>query len=725
LTKDAYKRSPSSETLQAALGYYRSGQSPVAEEMYRKVLMDDPENVLALHMLGIITNESGRYAESAAFLGRAIQVKNNDPLLFFTLGLTLQRWGKLDEAVLEYKKAISFNPDYLDAYLHMAEVYSNQERFDEAIEMYKRAISIKPDSINAHFGLGNTYKMQGKLDEAIARYNKVITLKPDLAEAYNHLGLVLDDQGKYDEAVEIYKRAISIKPDFTNAHLNLGKIYLAQNRLDEAETHYRQAIFFKNDSTNAYLGLGHVLKRRGDLDAALTEYNKALALKPDNINILELVVSLLRHLCLWENIEILERHILDTSRQKKNYTILLHFLGRVKTYQDRLDLIQYHRECGDEIEKQVALTPIRRTPVPARSKIRIGFMSSDLRDHAVSYFSLPLLENFDRNRFEVYCYSFCTGEEDAVQKKITSDVTAFRWWPHRQNFDVAQGIADDQVDILFELGGLTHMNKAQVMAYRVAPVQASWLGYPHSIGFSSIDYIFVDPFVKPEDPRLLIERPFELPETWITLGHLRFNDNPPINPEIPQNRNGGILTFGTMNSPYKYTPELIAAWAEVLIQVPNSRFLFVRPEAKVPAFRVNMAKEFARHGIPEHRLVYMAVEGGNMPYYNEIDIALDTFPQVGGTTTAETVWMGVPVVTLVGPALFERLSYSILNNAGLGDLCAFTREEYIAKAVALAEDRKRREMLRTGLRAQIRSNPLGQTERFAENFYKKIESVLK
>ena len=145
----------------------------------------------------------------------------------------------------------------------------------------------------------------------------------------------------------------------------------------------------------------------------------------------------------------------------------------------------------------------------------------------------------------------------------------------------------------------------------------------------------------------------------------------------------------------------------------------------MPAFRINMAKEFSKYGITEDRLAYISIRGNNLPYYNEIDIALDTFPHVGGTTTCETLWMGVPVVTLVGPAFFERISYSNLNNAGLGDLCAITREEYVAKAVALAEDKKRRELLRNTLRAQIRSKPLGQTERFAQNFYNKIESVLK
>jgi len=260
------------------------------------------------------------------------------------------------------------------------------------------------------------------------------------------------------------------------------------------------------------------------------------------------------------------------------------------------------------------------------------------------------------------------------------------------------------------------------MAYKPAPIQVSWLGYPHSCGLTTIDYILLDPYIKPPDPRLLIERPFEMPESWVSLGSVGFHDVP-IDPGVPEDRTGH-LTFGTMNNPYKYTPALIGLWARVMAAVPDSTFLFVRPEGGTEIFRRNLAREFAKHGIAAERIEHVAVRGQHRPHYNKIDIALDTAPHVGGTTTCEAIWMGVPTVTLVGPAFFERLSYSNLSNAGLGDLCAATEDDYVRIAVALAADRPRRLALRHGLRDQIRARPLGQGQRWVDNFQHQIEAVV-
>jgi predicted O-linked N-acetylglucosamine transferase (SPINDLY family) len=286
--------------------------------------------------------------------------------------------------------------------------------------------------------------------------------------------------------------------------------------------------------------------------------------------------------------------------------------------------------------------------------------------------------------------------------------------PNMPEQDIAKRIADDRLDILFELGGSTHLNRLEVMAHQPAPVQVSWLGYPHSSGLSRIEYILVDPYLKPPDPRLLLERPFEMPSSWVSLGRLGFSDHP-ILPGLPEER-AGRLTFGTMNNPYKYSPEAVALWARVLLRVPGSRFLFVRPEAGVAVFRENMARAFGRFGVTPDRLAYAAIRGQHMARYNDIDIALDTLPQTGGTTTCECLWMGVPSVSLVGPAFFERLSYSNLVNAGLRDLAVDTADGYVDTAVALAGDVRRRLELRGTLRETIRRSALGDTVGWVRDF---------
>ena len=184
---------------------------------------------------------------------------------------------------------------------------------------------------------------------------------------------------------------------------------------------------------------------------------------------------------------------------------------------------------------------------------------------------------------------------------------------------------------------------------------------------------------------------------------------------MPEER-AGHLTFGTANNPYKFSAELVALWAKAMTQVPDSRFLLIRPEGGSAAFRKNIGDAFEEHGVAAGRIDFEPVRGTHLPHYNRIDIALDSCPHTGGTTTCESLWMGVPTVTLIGPSFFERLSYSNLSNAGLGDLCARTREQYVEIAAKLAADRPRRAALRQGLRAQIRAHPLGQAQRWVRNF---------
>jgi predicted O-linked N-acetylglucosamine transferase (SPINDLY family) len=197
-----------------------------------------------------------------------------------------------------------------------------------------------------------------------------------------------------------------------------------------------------------------------------------------------------------------------------------------------------------------------------------------------------------------------------------------------------------------------------------------------------------------------------------------------ITPGLPEDRNGR-LTFGTANNPHKYNREMLELWAQVLRETPGSRFMFIRPEGSSATFRRNLIAEFERGGVDGERIAFSTIRGQHMPFYNEVDISLDTLPLTGGTTTTESLWMGVPVISLIGEAFFERLSASILANCGLGDLATEDRAEFVRLAVGLAGDRARRLALRENLREQMKSGPLGQTEQFARDFYDLIARTVR
>ena len=402
---------------------------------------------------------------------------------------------------------------------------------------------------------------------------------------------------------------------------------------------------------------------------------------------------------------------------RKGQAAALHpMMGQVVTPEDRIYLLKCHTMCGRQMDQHAAASPLPPRPaVTGRARIKLGFMSSDLRNHPVSYFVWPLLEKLDRSKFEVFCYSWSTSAPDQVQQMIAGHVDHFRREPVIGNRDAAALISNDNLDMLFELGGSTHMNKLDVMSWRPAPRQASWLGYPHSAGLETIDRLLVDPYLRPAFTNLILEKPFELAHSWVCFKQPGFGPLPEIAEKSAQDRNG-FVTFGTMNNPYKFNPLLLRTWAQILKTTSNSRLLFVRPEGGTPAFRRNLSRFFESEGVDAKRLLFVPIRGTHMRHYNDMDISLDTFPQTGGTTTCETLFMGVPVVTLAGTAFYERLSYSNLMNSGLPDLVAYSRESYVAIAARLAQDKTWRDRFRKEARTQIANHPLGQPEVFARDF---------
>jgi len=406
------------------------------------------------------------------------------------------------------------------------------------------------------------------------------------------------------------------------------------------------------------------------------------------------------------------------------HTALFRQIAQARAQSDKRELLEQHRIWGRMAEDQARRSPISPPPPPPLAspdqKIRLGFLSSDLRRHPVGYFAAPLFDHPDE-RFELYIYSFSPWPADDLQSRISAGAKAYHQWPRISAKEAAQRISGDRLDVLIELGGSTDLNKITTLCYRPAPIQASWLGYPMSSGLDNIDYFICDDFNRPNSSEWLIEKPLILPKSWVSLGEGVLAE-PPIS-EPPSLRNG-FVTFGTANQPHKYTPEVLRAWARILAATPNSRYLFIRPECASAVFRANIMEAFRREGVQPDRIIWRPVRGRHLSSYNEMDISLDTFPLTGGTTTVDSLWMGVPVISLFGEMFHERLSHSLLSNVGLSDLSVGSIEAYEAAAIALANDGERRTALRRGLRGSLKSGPIGRTEAFAADFYSAVHDIV-
>jgi len=715
---------PRARDYEDAARLYRAGRYDAARATAESVIAAKPAHAAALNLLGVLHRLRADFAAARDCLQRAAELDPDKETAWINLGNVHLDMEDADAAVIAYGKALAVAPQRFDTLRILGNSLARAGRDSEAMERLDQAVAAVPGSIAMLRDRARAHFTAGRGDAALADLDAALAAQPDDTELCLIKAQMLRLSNRGDEAAEQLRALVAAAPDNADVHLALADALLAEEQREQANAHYRQAVELRPEDQTARGKLcwsllnsryGSEAKHIADAHELARQLVRGDTLHPGNAHAVQSALMRVADLEGLEQFDRLfpDRTVLLDYWVRRNVIGALHAqLGRVRTMQDRLQLMDYHRHWGERYEAKTV--PLRPHRSPLRERIRVGFVSSDLRHHPVSYFALPIFQHYDRDRFDVTAYSFFPGQPDAVQQEIAGRVDTFRLMPNRSEDHIAQTIADDRLDILFELGGSTHLNRLEIMAHQPAPIQVSWLGYPHSAGLSRIARIMVDPYLKPPDPRLLLEQPFEMPSSWVCLGPLGFTDRP-ILPTLPEERTGRV-TFGTMNNPYKYSPEAFALWARVLQSVPGSRFLLVRPESGVPAFRNAVERAFALHGITADRLAYVPVRGVHMQHYNDIDIALDTLPQTGGTTTCECLWMGVPTVSLVGPAFYERLSYSNLVNAGLGDLAVDTHDAYVAAAAGLVADRDRRRALRQELRETIRRSALGDTRRWVADF---------
>lgn len=709
--------------------------------------------------LAKILRDTRQYAEAEARLREALDRAGEDARLRLALGQMLRAIGRLDDAAAEFERLSQADPDDVAALIHRGLVHLDRREPAQAAVLFAAACEREPEVGENHRLLAIASRRAGDFAGAGRAFEAAWRLSPQDPQAWVDLAVHREEENRLDEALALIEQGIGR----IGAHRKLveARIVALRRRARHAEAVAWITALLKDNEKVPWLHVQMATTLLNfDRERANRHYERARELDPrDPRIVVALAESLNRTRGASEGDNIAAAYALARERMAMGGdlrpdaraltgiflrnadfaataalgsfedlgeywaatsadTALQLLLSQVETPEHRRQLVGWHAHATRRMEEEATRAPLSPPPAPApigRAKIRIGLMSSDLRDHPVGYFVRSLIEHYDRDRFEIYAYSWYTRPPDSVQAWMASRIDAFRHKAPISERAAARLIADDRLDVLFDLGGTTDMNKLGVMAWRPAERQASWLGYPHSAGLGAIDRILVDPYIAPRDPALLIEKPFTVARTWVAFEKPGFGADFAIDPVPPEVRNGHV-TFGTMNNPFKYNPAVFATWAAVMRRVGGSRFVFVRPEGAVASFRANVEALFASHGISPERIDYVPVRGVHLPHYDRMDIALDTFPQTGGTTTCETLWMGVPVVSLVGEAFFERLSLSNLSNAGLGELAVDTPAAYVETAVRLASDTERRAELRRTMRERLRSHPLGDAAGFARDF---------
>ena len=665
------------------------GKFAEAADAFQAFLAIFPDHAEALNNLGYVYERLGDLNKTAEYYKKALACRPGAPEIANNLGSVLSRQGRADEAKKYFQIALEAAPETWEDAANVAGTYMNTGDFERAISLFEIAIQKEPDNPRIWADYGNALSGTMRLKEAATAYRKALDLKPEYPEVWNNLGNVSFRDQDLVAATQQFKEAIRHRPTYLEPYINVCLTLMYQRRVDEAYLYAQGAMHLKDFHSVKFTNPHKVFRGVCDFDSI------------DELGDMWDVLNEFIHP--------------DVS---SSFLEMLPFCGAPETTQKLVDL---HFRWGRELVRSYTNEP----PLPPRKstrtggKLRIGLLSSDLRRHSVANFVMPIVKHYDRSKFEIHCFAPYAVAGDPVQEEIISLVDGFHVLYNKTDREAALAIQEMEIDVLLELNGFTRDTMIKSLRFKPAPVQVYWLGYPFTTGLPEMDYILVDPYFKPEREDWLIEKPLEMPEAWVCFDTLR---EEAICDEIPAVRNG-YVTFGTLNNTYKFTRDCVQAWAAVMREVENSRFLLVRPEADSVILRTMLRKEFANNGIDPKRVEFFNNFGrpeSHLSYYNLIDISLDSFPMTGGTTTCDAIWMGVPVVSLVGPGLHQRISYSLLENAGCGELACHSMEEYLGKAVLLAQDFESLGEYRQNMRPALLRSPLCQSERFARNFEKVI-----
>lgn len=575
--------------------------------------------------------------------------------------------------------------------LRQALALIEDNRIMEAKALYEQLCAIDKGNPEVWYGLANVLRRQGKIADSVPYYREALRLKPDFVRACGELAEALRLQGKLNEAVEVYRDLLRVKADAAEAHNDLGDMLKRQGKFGEAVKCFQQAIRIKPELAAAHSNLGSVYTLQGRLKEAEESHRHAIELNPD------LVYADSNFLC------------------SLNYS---------PAHNGEQLFAEHRRWAARHTAGVPAFAEYSNTPIPGR-RLRIGYLSPDLRRHPVAFFLLQILANHDPAEVDVICYSQGM-RADPITKLFRSLVNGWRHIYNMGDDQVVEMIRRDGIDILVDLAGHSGNHRLTVFARKPAPVQVTYLGYPNTTGLSTMDYRLTDQWADP--PRMTeeyhSEKLYRLPH-----GFLCYQSAPdcPAIEALPSIRSG-YITFGSLNNLAKTTPEVIALWASILHAVPGSRLLLKNHSLADAVTRERYSSILEDHGIGRERvdlMVPIASHGGHLALYNQIDIALDTFPYNGTTTTCEALWMGVPVVTLAGQIHAGRVGVSLLTQVGMPEFIAGDTDAYVAIAIKLAHDSGRLSGIRDSVRGRMMNSSLCNGKSFTHELQKAYREMWK
>lgn len=696
-----------------ALEHHQAGRLPHARRLYQSVLTSDPQHDEALHLLGVLDYQAGDIPSALEHLEQGRSLNSHNAALCGNLGLVYRAAGRLEEAIGSLRQAVSLEDDSGELHGNLGVALLESGEVESAIASFRRATALQPDSPWHWTNLGNALRQRSRHDEALDAYDTALRRDSRFALALLNRGGLKLDLGHLRSAEEDLRRALTISPGMAEAQSNLGNTLRAQGRAAEALAHHREAHRLRPNSPVVFTNLANTLMDLGYVDECQVCYREALRLQPDYPPALTNLGVAAQHQGRLDEALACFRQALDLCPDKDGVRTAYLFCRNYDPESDPQTLFQEHRAWGQRHEHPYR--PHDNEANPDR-RLRVGYVSADLRGHAVARFVEPIFAQHDPTQVEVYCYADVVNP-DATTARLRALVPHWHSTCGLDDASLAEQIRDDRIDLLVDLSGHTSRSRLLAFAHKPAPVQITYLGYPNTTGLSAVDYRLTDEIGDPPDADpLYTETLVRLPRVFCCFAPPA--EAPEIN-SLPALKRG-FITFGSPHNLAKLNARVLDLWAEVLRRVGNSRLLLFRGELRGSVCE-RLQAEFQTRGVDPSRIelrpVSVAEEGyaGYLRAYHEVDLCLDTFPANAGTTACEALWMGVPWVAMSGRSFHGRLSLTLLNSLGMSDWVVESPQDYVALATVRAGDLPALEVERQMLRSRLLASPLCDAVGFTRN----------
>ncbi len=637
--------------LENAVSLFKNEQYEQANLKFEDVLKINPNNPHALHGIAAIAVENKNFYRAEKFCEKALKYEKNVGDFYYTQGLIFFEKKRLEDAIISFQTAIKLTPNHLLSLLRLGDICRNQ---------------------------GAIYRRVDMLNAAINFYNRALAIRAEV-ETYQNMGYIFRLLGQYDNAIMVSEACLKKHPDSAEGIANLAFLYDFSQRYEEALVLYDRVIKIDPKNGKYFANKAGVLKNMGYLEEAIKTLKIAIELNPEDANS--------HHSLLLTMVYTASIPPEELASASKNFgSIIADPLYKKQNYKN-----------GRDPDK----------------KLRIGYVSPDFRDHAVSYFLSPIYFA-NKEHFEIFVYSK-NIKDDEVTEYIRGYVDKWNNIQYLSDEDAADLILKDKIDILVDLAGHTANNGLLIFAKKPAPIQVTWLGHPATTGMRAMDYRITDFYAEPVGmtEHLNTETLWRLPNIFCAF-------TPPKNgPNVVDRspfEDNGYITFGCFNNFTKVTDPVLKIWAKILKSIPDAHLMLEIPGLENKKIKEEVTKRLTSMGIPMDRTDLRARSKDNQyVLYNKIDIALDPFPCNGGTTSMDTLWMGVPFITLAGNHFSARMGVTILSNAGLSELIARTEDEYVSLVVNLAENKDKLRALRHNLRERVMQSPLMDQKAFAND----------